>query len=109
MLGGSFYSTRLSIALRKQSGLVYSVDSTLEAGKTRSAYLVEYACDPPNVVKAAAIVRREIADMQRTPVGKEELLRVKELLVRQIPLGGIERGCDRGRHHQPGRPRPAAR
>ncbi|HJS91450.1 MAG TPA: pitrilysin family protein [Steroidobacteraceae bacterium] len=86
VLGGSFYSTRLSIALRKESGLVYSVDSTLEAGKTRSAYLVEYACDPPNVSKAAAMVRREIAEMQRTPVGKEELLRVKELMVRQIPL-----------------------
>jgi zinc protease len=86
VLGGSFYSTRLSIALRKESGLVYSVDSMLEAGKTRSAYLVEYACDPPNVSKAAAIVRREITDMQRTPVGKEELLRVKELMVRQIPL-----------------------
>ncbi|HVC30234.1 MAG TPA: pitrilysin family protein [Steroidobacteraceae bacterium] len=87
VLGGSFYSTRLSIALRKQTGLVYSVDSALEAGKTRSAYLVEYACDPPNVVKAAAIVRREIADMRRKLVGKEELLRVKELMVRQIPLG----------------------
>jgi zinc protease len=86
VLGGSFYSTRLSIALRKQSGLVYSVDSMLEAGKSRSAYLVEYACDPPNVTKAAAIVRREIADMEHTPVGKEELLRVKELMVRQIPL-----------------------
>jgi zinc protease len=86
VLGGSFYSTRLSIALRKQSGLVYSVDSALEAGKTRSAYLVEYACDPPNVVKAAAMVRREIADMRRQPVGPEELLRVKELMVRQIPL-----------------------
>ena len=87
VLGGSFYSTRLSIALRKQRGLVYSVESSLEAGRTRSAYLVEYACDPPNVTQAATIVRREIADMQRTPVGKEELLRVKELMVRQIPLG----------------------
>lgn len=87
VLGGSFYSTRLSIALRKENGLVYSVDSILQAGRTRSAYLVEYACDPPNVVKAAAMVRREIADMQRAPVGQEELLRIKELLVRQIPLG----------------------
>jgi zinc protease len=86
VLGGSFYSTRLSIALRKESGLVYSVDSMLEAGRTRSAYLIEYACDPPNVLKAAAIVRREIAEMQSTPVGKAELLRVKELMVRQIPL-----------------------
>jgi zinc protease len=86
VLGGSFYSTRLSIALRKESGLVYSVDSMLEAGRTRSAYLIEYACDPPHVLQAAAIVRREIAAMQSTPVGQAELLRVKELMVRQIPL-----------------------
>jgi zinc protease len=87
VLGGSFYSTRLSIALRKQSGLVYSVDSTLEAGRTRGAYLIEYACNPPNVAKADAMVRREIADMQHSPVSEAELLRVKELMVRQIPLG----------------------
>jgi zinc protease len=86
VLGGSFYSTRLSIALRKDTGLVYSVDSFLEAGRTRSAYLIEYACDPQNVARAAAIVRRELTAMQDTPVGRAELERVKALLLRQIPL-----------------------
>src|SRR5580700_10372299 len=46
VLGGSFYATRLSIDLRKNSGLVYSVNSVLQAGRTRSVYLVEYASDP---------------------------------------------------------------
>lgn len=105
VLGGSFYSTRLSIALRKNTGLVYSVDSFLEAGKTRSAYLIEYACDPQNVSRAAAIVRREIGNMQRAPVDESELLRVKALLLRQIPLnessvdaiaGGIIHDVDLG-------------
>ncbi|MBV8495611.1 MAG: insulinase family protein, partial [Gammaproteobacteria bacterium] len=92
VLGGSFYATRLSIDLRKNSGLVYSVASGLQAGRTRSVYLIEYASDPQNVAKAAAMVAREIATMQKTPVGSDELTRVKACLVRQLPLSesGVE-------------------
>ena len=86
VLGGSFYATRLSIDLRKNAGLVYSVGSILQAGRTRGAYLVQYASDPQNVAKAANIVVRELTTMQTTPVGQDELVRVKALLLRQIPL-----------------------
>ena len=86
VLGGSFYSTRLSIDLRKNSGLVYSVGSTLQAGRTRGAYLVQYASDPQNVGKAANMVMDEIKSMQTEPAKPEELVRVKALLLRQIPL-----------------------
>jgi zinc protease len=86
VLGGSFYATRLSIDLRKNAGLVYSVESLLQAGRTRSAYLVEYASDPANVARAADMVVREVTAMQDSPVGADELLRVKAYLVRQLPL-----------------------
>ena len=86
VLGGSFYSTRLSVDLRKNSGLVYSVASVLQAGRTRSVYLIEYACDPGNVTKAANMAAQELTAMQTTPVGADELTRVKAYLVRQIPL-----------------------
>jgi zinc protease len=87
LLGGSFYSTRLSIDLRKTSGLVYSVGSMLQAGRTRGAYLIEYACDPANVSKAADIAVREVKGMQTAPVTQDELVRIKAMLIRQIPLG----------------------
>jgi len=92
VLGGSFYSTRLSIDLRKNSGLVYSVSSTLQAGRTRGAYLVEFASDPQNVGKAVNIVVRDMTAMQTAPVSQDELIRVKALLLRQIPLSesGVE-------------------
>jgi zinc protease len=92
VLGGSFYATRLSIDLRKNSGLVYGVESLLQSGRTRSVYLVEYASDPQNVVKAANMVARELTVMQDTPVGADELTRVKACLLRQIPLSeaGVE-------------------
>ncbi len=86
VLGGGFYSTRLSIDLRKNSGLVYSVASQLQVGRTRGVYLVSYACDPQNVGKAQQIVVRDLKAMQASPVGEEELRRVKALLLRQMPL-----------------------
>ena len=86
VLGGSFYSTRLSVDLRKNAGLVYGVGSFLQAGRTRSVYLVDYASDPQNVGKAADMVARELTAMQETPVGNDELTRVKACLLRQLPL-----------------------
>jgi zinc protease len=86
VLGGGFYSTRLSIDLRKNTGLVYGVNSTMQIGRVRGVYFIEYACDPQNVSKAAEIATQEIRTMQDAPVTADELLRVKALLLRQIPL-----------------------
>jgi zinc protease len=87
VLGGGLYSTRLSIDLRKNAGLVYSVGSSLQAGRTRGLYYVSYASDPENVTKAAAIVVQNLRLMRDKPVGQVELDRVKAMVLRQIPLG----------------------
>ncbi len=87
VLGGGFYSTRLSIDLRKNTGLVYSVGSALQTGRTRGLYYVSYASDPQNVTKAENIVVQNLRTMQEKPVGKEELDRVKAMVLRQLPLG----------------------
>jgi zinc protease len=86
VLGGSFYATRLSRDLRKDSGLVYSVGSDIVANKTRAYYLIQYASDPQNVSKADSIVVREFQAMQEKPVSLNELASVKALLLRKIPL-----------------------
>ncbi len=86
VLGGGFYSSRLSIHLRKEAGLVYSVGSTLQIGRTRGIYMVQYASDPQNVTKAAAMAVKDVRGLQEQPAGAEELLRTKALMLRQIPL-----------------------
>ncbi len=86
VLGGGFYATRLFHDLRETSGLVYSVSSEFEVGRTRGVYTVEYACDPSKVVRARAIVVRNLKRMQSEPVGDEDLQRAKALLLREIPL-----------------------
>ena len=59
---------------------------TIAAGKTRATYTVNYACDPANVTKAAALVKRDLIQMQAQDVAPAELLQAKALLLRQIPL-----------------------
>lgn len=86
VLGGGFYSTRLSVELRKDRGLVYTVGSQLQTGRTRGVYMIDYACDPQNVVKAAAIATQEVRSMQTAPASAVEMSRAKALLLRQIPL-----------------------
>ena len=56
VLGGGFYATRLYRDLREKSGLVYFVGSSFNIGLTRGVYQVAYACDPPNVSKARAMI-----------------------------------------------------
>ena len=86
VLGGGFYATRLYRDLRENAGLVYFVASSFEVGKSRALYVVDYACDPPNVSKARAIVERDLKQMQGAPVTPEELQQARAMLLREIPL-----------------------
>jgi zinc protease len=86
VLGGGFYASRLYRDLREHTGLVYDVDSFFDVDQTRGLYLVRYACDPPNVGQARAIVERELRAMQMTAVTADELRQAQALLLREIPL-----------------------
>ena len=87
MLGGGFYATRLYHDIRQIAGLVYTVDVSLSADKTRATYSVDYGCDPANVSKARALVERDLNQMRTEEVSPAELHQAKALLLRQIPLG----------------------
>jgi zinc protease len=86
VLGGGFYATRFYRDLREKGGLVYTVSSTFNVGRTRGVYQVQYGCDPPNVSKAHNIVARDLKDMQTEPPTAHELEQAKALLLREIPL-----------------------
>ena len=100
VLGGGFYSTRLSRDLRKNEGLVYSVGSSLDVGRSRGVYFIEYACNPQNVSKVHASIVRELEAMQKSAVTADELQRAKAMLLRQSSLDessidGIVQGLTR--------------
>jgi zinc protease len=85
-LTGGFYSSILYHDLREVHGYAYSIQSALRAGKVRSSFSVNYACDPQNIVPAE---RAAIADMERvqtTPLSDNDLLRAKALLLGEVPI-----------------------
>ena len=86
VLGGGFVATRLYRVLRLNTGLVYNVDDSLSAGRTRANYSIVYGCDPENVSKARGMVEQELVSMRTTDVTPAELQQAKALLLRQMPL-----------------------
>ncbi len=87
ILGGAFYASRLSLDLRKKTGLAYSVWSEWDAGRTRSMYQIVYGSDPDKVSKARTLALNDILAMQKKEVSAQELRQGKILLLRSIPLG----------------------
>jgi zinc protease len=105
VLGGGFYATRLYHDLRQTTGLVYNVDVSLEASKTRSSYSVTYGCDPDKVLKARSLIQRDLDQLRMENVSADELHQAKALLLRQLPLsesseesvaGGLLRRAEMG-------------
>jgi zinc protease len=86
VLSGAFYATRLYRDLREKAGLVYMVESSLDVKKTRGNFEVVYACDPPSVSGARAIVEQDLRQMRTSLVSAEELRQAQTILVRGIPL-----------------------
>jgi zinc protease len=66
--------------------LVYYVGSSFNIGLTRGVYQAPYACDPPNVSKARAIIVSNLKQMQAKKVTAQELKQAKLMLLRDIPL-----------------------
>ncbi|HLW74754.1 MAG TPA: pitrilysin family protein [Gammaproteobacteria bacterium] len=86
VLGGGFYASRLSRDLREKAGLVYSVNSRFQWGRTRAFYEVTYGCDPDKVSEARALVMNDLASMQGAPISDSELAQAQATLLRRIPL-----------------------
>ena len=86
VLGGGFYATRLYRDVRAEAGLAYTVGNSLDVGKTRSTYSVDFGSDPQNVGKARALILRDVKQMQTSPVTADELRIAKALLLQEIPL-----------------------
>ncbi|MGH8164811.1 MAG: insulinase family protein, partial [Rhodanobacteraceae bacterium] len=67
-------------------GYVYFVGSSLQAGKARSTFSVNYASDPKNVLPAEGLVINDLRQMQRRPVAAGRLVRAKAQLMGEIPI-----------------------
>lgn len=85
-LTGGFYSSILYHDLREVHGYAYSIQSALRAGKVRSSFSINYACDPQNIVPAEQAAIADMERVQTTPLSDNDLLRAKALLLGEVPI-----------------------
>jgi len=86
VLSGGFYASLLYHDLRQVHGYVYSVDSHIQARKTRSAFLIDYGASPQNVEAANRLITADLRGLASAPLPAERLRRAKALLLGEVPL-----------------------
>ena len=78
--GGGGFDTRLMDQVRRQRGLVYSVSSSLNLNRDRGTFDIYFSASPAKVRPALAVVRSQLARVQRQPVTASELSQAKTKL-----------------------------
>lgn len=86
LLGGSGLTSRLSLNLREERGLVYSVSSSLVAGRLTGPFQVSLQTKNESAGEAVRQVIQEIRRLRTDPVPEDELCRVKNFLRGNLPL-----------------------
>ena len=98
ILGGSgAFESRLWQEMRQKRGLVYSVDSSLDANADRGDFRIELSASPQRVVEAVNFVRSQLARLQNEPVSATEL---KEAKVRLVSDALLEEASSTGQAKQ---------
>lgn len=87
LLSGEGTGSLLFRNVRTNDGLVYSIDSSMDLGRTSSTFSIDFAADAKNVDKAQAAALAVIRRLQTDPPSVEELQRAKAQLLAQRVIG----------------------
>ena len=86
ILGGTGLSSRLNMALRERTGLVYTVDSSLVSYSDTGVWAVYFGCDRQDVARCKRLVTKELRRLCNAPLSERALSAAKRQLSGQIAL-----------------------
>ena len=86
VLSEGFYASILYHDLRELHGYVYTVGSSMNIGKTRSTFEVNFGSDPGNVLRAQRLIRDDLMMLQKTGLPNARITRAKALVLGEVPL-----------------------
>jgi zinc protease len=86
VLGGNGFASRLMVDIRVKHGYAYGAGSGMQIDRSRSVFYVQYGSDPGKVQAIDALIRKNLADMQNTPVSAAELDNARQYEIRSIPV-----------------------
>jgi zinc protease len=87
VLGGNGFASRLMSDIRVKHGYAYGAASGMRFDRSRSIFFVQYGSDPEKVAAVDGLVRKNLSDMQNTPIQDAELNNARQYEIRSIPVG----------------------
>ncbi|MCC8118656.1 MAG: insulinase family protein [Bacteroidales bacterium] len=91
ILGGPGMNSLLNLELREKRGLVYSVEASTGLYTDCGLFTVYYGCDPDDVGLCDEIVRKQVADLARTPLSSRVLAAAKKQYLGQLAVASDNR------------------
>lgn len=89
IIGGPGMNSRLNIALREHTGLVYTVESILTNYTDTATWGIYFGCDTKDVDRCLRLIRKELDKLMNKPLNEKEL----KAAIKQIK-GQIGVACD---------------
>ena len=86
ILGGPAMNSRLSLALRERTGLVYTVESSLTPYTATGVWAVYFGCDHADVRRCLRLVRRELSRLVDKPLPQRTLDAARRQLKGQMAI-----------------------
>jgi predicted Zn-dependent peptidase len=84
LLGGPGMNSRLNVALRERSGLVYNVEANLTSYTDTGAFTIYYGCDAEDADRCGELARKELRRLCEAPLTEAQLRAAKRQLIGQI-------------------------
>jgi predicted Zn-dependent peptidase len=86
ILGGPGLNSRLNIALRERSGLVYSVESNVTSFTDSGVFSIYFGTDPEQTERCISIVEKELKKLREVPLSDLQLKAARKQLYGQIMI-----------------------
>jgi len=86
LLGGPAMNSRLSLALRERTGLVYTVESAISTYSDTATWGIYFGCDHTDVRRCLRLVHRELRHLIDAPLTSRALTAAKRQLCGQISI-----------------------
>jgi predicted Zn-dependent peptidase len=87
ILGGPGMNSRLNVALRERSGLVYNVEANLTSYTDTGAFTIYFGCDKEDIAACRRLAERELRRLCEQPLTPAQLRAAKRQLIGQMGVG----------------------
>lgn len=84
ILGGPGMNSRLNVALRERSGLVYNVEANLISYTDTGVFSIYFGTDQSDVERCIRLVHKELKRLREKPLSAAQLAAAKKQIIGQI-------------------------